>query len=72
MSEVITQIPPWNLCGKVLEDSRGLSTEANPEGVTCGAGQPHLQADHPVGPSISLLIAIFVPHRLLGYIYVVP
>jgi hypothetical protein len=29
-------IPPQNLREKVLEDSWRLSTEADPEGVTCG------------------------------------
>ena len=28
--------------GKILEDSRSLSTEADPEGLPYGAGQPHL------------------------------
>ena len=37
--------------GKVLEDTRRCSTEADPEVLPCGAGQPHLQADQPMGPS---------------------
>jgi hypothetical protein len=61
-------IPPRNLRGKVLEDSSRLSTEADTKGVTCGAGRPHLQVVQPVGPSISLSIAMAVLHRLLGCI----
>jgi hypothetical protein len=65
-------IAPWNLCGKVLEDSKRLSTDADPEGVTCGAGRQHLQAGRPVGPFVSLPIAMAVLHRLLDFIYTVP
>jgi hypothetical protein len=65
-------ILPRNLCGKVLEDSRRLSTKADPEEVTCGAGRPYLQADRPIGPSVTLPISMVVPHRLLGCIYAVP
>jgi hypothetical protein len=65
-------IPPQNLRGKVLEDSRRLSTEADSEGVTYGAGQPYLQAGRPMGPSVNLPIAIAVPHRLLDCIYTIP
>jgi hypothetical protein len=64
-------IPPRNLRGKVLEDSRRLSTEADPERVTYGAGRPYLQAGQPMGPSVSLPIAMVVPHRLLDCIYVI-
>ena len=35
-------IPPHKQRGKILEDSRRLSTEADPEGLPCGAGRPHL------------------------------
>ena len=35
-------IPQHNQRGKVLEDSKRLSTEADPEGLPCGAGRPHL------------------------------
>ena len=35
-------IPPRVQCGKVPEDSRRLSTEADPEGLPCGASRPHL------------------------------
>jgi hypothetical protein len=31
-------IPPRKQCGKILEDSRRLSTEADLEGLPCGAG----------------------------------
>jgi hypothetical protein len=65
-------ILPRNLFGKVLEDFRRLSTKADPEGVTCGAGRPHLQAGRPVGPFVSLPISMVVPHRLLGCIYAAP
>ena len=41
------RIPPRKQCGKILEDSRRLSTEADPEGLPCGAGRPHLQAAGP-------------------------
>ena len=44
-------IPPRKQCGKILEDSRRLSTKAYPEGLPCGAGWPHLQANRPVGPT---------------------
>jgi hypothetical protein len=38
------EIPPHKQRGKILEDSRRLSTEADLEGLPCGAGQPHRQA----------------------------
>ena len=34
--------PRWYLHRKTLEDSRGQITKADPETLTCGAGQPHL------------------------------
>ena len=34
-------ILPCKQCGKILEDSRRLSTEADPEGLPCGADRPH-------------------------------
>ena len=37
-------VPPRKWRGKILEDSRRLSTKADPEGLPCGAGQPYLQA----------------------------
>jgi hypothetical protein len=53
----------WNLCGKVLEDSRGHHTEVGGEALPCGASWPHLQASRPVGPSVSLPITMAVPHQ---------
>ena len=35
-------IPPHKQRGKILEDTRRLSNEADPEGLPCGADQPHL------------------------------
>ena len=35
-------IPYDKQCGKTLEDSRRLSTKAEPVPLTCGAGRPHL------------------------------
>jgi hypothetical protein len=35
-------IPPQNLCGKILEDSRGYHIEAGGRTLPCGAGRPHL------------------------------
>jgi hypothetical protein len=40
--------------------------------LPCGASWPHLQSGPPVGPSVSLPVAMAVPHRPLGCIYVVP
>ena len=37
-------IPSRKRRGKILEDSRRLSTKADPEGLPCGDDQPHLQA----------------------------
>ena len=37
-------ILPWDQRGKVPEDSRKLSTEAGLDSLTCGAGQPRLEA----------------------------
>ena len=42
-------IPQQNRHGKTLEDSRSLSTEADPEGLPCGAGvvePPKLYGPH--------------------------
>ena len=36
------EIPPRQQRGKILEDSRRLSTKADPEGLPYGAGQPRL------------------------------
>jgi len=40
-------IPPHKQRGKILEDSRRVFTEVDPEGVPCGASRPYLQA---IGP----------------------
>ena len=48
------RIPPRNRCGKTLEDSRRRITEVGHMSLTCGAGQPHLEAAQPVGPHVSL------------------
>ena len=56
---------------KTLEDSRGLHTEAKPEWLIGGASRPHLQAAWPLGPPVSLRVAMSVLHRLLGFIYAV-
>ena len=37
-------IQPQDQRGKVLEDSRRLSIEVRLDPLTCGAGQPHLEA----------------------------
>ena len=56
-------IPPRKQRGKILEDSRRLSTEADPEGLPCGPGWPHLQADRPVGPTNQPPLRKSVSHR---------
>jgi hypothetical protein len=49
-------IPPRELCGKVPEDSRRLSTKARHDPLTCGTGRPHLEAARPMAyVSLSLL-----------------
>ena len=57
-------IPPYKQRGKTLEDSRRLSTKSDPETLTCGADQPHLQADRPMGPTWQPLVTMSVLHRL--------
>jgi hypothetical protein len=61
-------IPPWNLRGKVLEDSRGHHTEAGGRTLPWRASRPHLQATRPLGPPISLPAATSFSYRLLGFI----
>jgi hypothetical protein len=56
---------------KTLEDSRGLHTEVEGKTPPGGADWPYLQVGRPMGPPISLRVAILVPHRLLGCIYVI-
>ena len=63
--------PQRNEHQKVPEDSRILHTKAEGETLTCGADWPHLQAAWPLGPAVSLHVAISVVHRLLGCIYAV-
>jgi hypothetical protein len=65
-------IPPRNLCGKVLEDSRGHHTEAGGRTLPCGAGRPHLQGAWPLGATYQPIIPTSVSHRLLGCISAVP
>ena len=43
--------PPHKQRGKILEDSRRLSIEADPMPLSCGAGQPHLQVGWPMDPT---------------------
>jgi hypothetical protein len=44
------RIPSRKQREKILEDSRRLSTKADPEPLTSGVGRPHLQVDQPMGP----------------------
>jgi hypothetical protein len=59
------RIPPQELRGKTLEDSKRLSTEAHPEGIPCGA-------DQPVGSPHQPLVATLVSHHLLSCISAIP
>ena len=61
-------IPSWDQCGKVLEDSRRLSTEAGHMSLTRGAGRPHLEAAQPLWAPPVILFVMSVLHRLLGCI----
>jgi hypothetical protein len=61
-------IPLQELCGKVLEDTRRLSTEAGHDPLTCGACRPHLETVRPVGPPCQPPIVMSILHRLLGCI----
>jgi hypothetical protein len=63
---------PRHLCGKTLEDSRRLSTEAGQEPLPGGADRPTCQAARPLWALLVILLAMSVFHRLLGCIYVVP
>ena len=56
--------PQQNYCEKTLEHSGWQLTKANPEGLTCGAGQPHLQADRPMGPIHLSLLRMLVIHHV--------
>ena len=64
-------IPPHNRCGKTLEYSRKLSTEAGHMSLTCGAARPHMQAGQRLGSTSQPLVAKSVLHHLLGCIYAV-
>jgi hypothetical protein len=57
-------IPPRKQCGKTLEDSRRLSTEAKPKPLTCRVGWPHMQDAWPVGSTWQPLVATSILHRL--------
>ena len=57
-------IPSRNRHGKTLEDSRRWITKAKPVSLTCGAGQPHLEAAQPMGPPCQPPVAISVLHCL--------
>jgi hypothetical protein len=48
-----------------------LSTEAEPETLTCGAGRLHMQATQPLGSTSQPLVAKLVPQHLLGCIYAI-
>ena len=61
-------ISPRDQCGKVLEDSRRLSTKAGLDPLTCGAGRPHLEAAQPLWAPPIILFVKSVLHRLLGCI----
>jgi hypothetical protein len=65
-------IPPRNQCGKVLEDSRGLHTEARGEALTCGARRPRLQASRPLWAPPIILVVMLISHCFLGCISVIP
>ena len=54
-------ILPRKQRGKILEDSRRLSTKADPEGYHVGSA----------GPPVSLHITMLVLHHLLGCIHTV-
>ena len=64
-------IPSRDQCGKVLEDSRRLSTEAVLDPLTCGAGQPHLEAVRHLWDPLIILFVMSVLHRHLGCISVI-
>jgi hypothetical protein len=66
------RIPPRELCGKALEDSKRLSIEAGHEALPCEAAQTHLQATRLPGPPVSLPTTVSVSHCLLGCISVIP
>ena len=62
------RIPQRDQCGKVLEDSRRLSTEAGLDPLTCGDGRPHLEAAWPLWAPCIILFVMLVLFRILGCI----
>ena len=64
-------IPPRKQRGKILEDSRRLSTEVDPEGLPCGVDRPHPYAARPVGSTDQPPLRKSVPHCLLYCIYAI-
>jgi hypothetical protein len=62
------RIPPRKQRGKILEDSRRLSTEADPKDLPCGVGRPHLQAGWPVGSTSQPPLRKSVLHNLIDCI----
>jgi hypothetical protein len=56
----------------ILEDSRGLHTEAGDETLPCGAGRDHLQTARPLGSTCQPLVAMSIFHHLLGCISAIP
>ena len=64
-------ISSWDQHGKVLEDSRRLSIEVRLDPLTCGAGQPHLEAAWPLWAPPIIVFVMSVLHRLLGCISIV-
>jgi len=62
------RIPPWDQCGKVLEDFRRLSTEENHKSLTYQAARPYLEAARPL---CQPLLATSVLHHLKDQIYAI-
>jgi hypothetical protein len=58
-------IPSWELRGKVLEDSKRLSTKAGLDPLPCGASWPYLEVVRPVGLLCQPPVVMSVLHRLL-------
>ena len=54
--------------GKVLEDSRRLSTEAGHVSQTHGAGRSHLKATWPLWSLPVIIFVMSILYRLLGCI----
>ena len=60
--------PPRNGHKKTLEHFRRQIIKAKTEALLGGARRPHLQARQPLGPPVSLCIAMSILHHLLGCI----